>query len=181
MTRKVTVSLGVTVLAASALSGAMQCQADISSSGPGGFVTKSTVMVSATPAAAYQRFLQIGSWWNPEHTYTQDGRNLTLKAEPGGCLCESLKDGGFVEHLRVIFASPGRLLRLQGGLGPLQDLGATGALSVSFEAVDAQTRVTLPYAVTGYRADKGLAELAAPVDGVLTEQLQRYKKAADSP
>lgn len=180
MNQKTRIAATFAALAVACLAGAPQARAEIASSGAGGFVTKSSVMVAATPADAYERFLKVGSWWNLEHTYTQDGRNLSLKAEPGGCFCESLKEGGFVEHMRVVFASPGKLLRMQGGLGPLQDLGATGALSVTFEAVEAKTRVTFTYAVIGFLPGKGLGELAAPVDSVLADQLNHYKKAAES-
>lgn len=153
--------------------------ADVVSSGEVGMISQSSVSVKVAPAEAYQRFLNIGAWWNPVHSYTQEANRLTLKAEQGGCFCESLKDGGFVEHMRVIFASPGKMLRLQGGLGPLAEMGASGVMTVKFEAAGPETKVTLTYAISGYLPDKGLANIAAPVDNVVHEQLDRYKKFAD--
>lgn len=154
-------------------------RADVVSTDVGGLISRSSVTVKGSPGEAYQRFLNIGAWWNPVHTYSQDASRLSLKAEPGGCFCESLKDGGFVEHLRVVLVMPGKLLRLQGGLGPLQEMGASGVMTVKFEAAGAQTQVTLIYAVTGYLPDKGMANVAAPVDTVVHEQLERYKHFAD--
>jgi uncharacterized protein YndB with AHSA1/START domain len=167
-------------LAVAILSFPAPARAELASSGPSGFLTRSTVTVKGTPAAAYARFLDIGSWWNPAHSYSQDGKRMTLKAEPGGCFCESLKDGGFVEHLRVVFVAPGKLLRLQGGLGPLQPMGATGTLTIQFEAAGPDTKVTLSYAVTAFLPDNQPKEIGTAVDGVLLEQLQRYQKAADA-
>jgi hypothetical protein len=153
-------------------------QAEVVSSAAGGFIVRNTVTVKAAPQAAYQRFIDIRSWWNPAHTYTSDSRNLSLRAEPGGCYCETLNERGFVEHLRVVFVTPGKMIRLQGGLGPLQEMGAYGMMTLKFEAAAQSTQVTLNYAVTGYAPGKGLAEIAPIVDGVLLEQLQRYAKAA---
>ena len=32
---------------------------------------------------------QIGSWWNPEHTYSHDAKNLSIDPRPGGCSARS--------------------------------------------------------------------------------------------
>ncbi len=48
----------------------------------------------------------------------------------GGCFCELIPDGaGEIEHMRVIYTRPGVTLRLQGGLGPLQEVGVSPAFS----------------------------------------------------
>ena len=44
---------------------------------------------------------------------------MTLQLRPGGCLCETLDDGGGVEHMRVAFVQPGERIVLTGSLGPL--------------------------------------------------------------
>ena len=152
---------------------------EVVSSGAGGFVVRHVVSVKASPAAAYQRFVDIGSWWDPAHTYSQDGKNLSIKAEAGGCWCETLKDGGSVEHMRVVLAIPGKLLRFEGGLGPLQGMGASGAMTLQFEPADGQTRMTLSYTVAGYATGKDMLEIAPAVDGVLSAQLERFRSAAD--
>ena len=67
---------------------------------PNGFLVKFEVSVNAPAAKVYDALVgQIGSWWNPEHTYSDDAKNLSIDARPGGCFCEKLPNGGGVEHL----------------------------------------------------------------------------------
>jgi hypothetical protein len=73
---------------------------------------------------------------------------------------------------------PGKLLRLSGGLGPLQSLGVTGSLSWSFAAVAGGTKIEVSYSVGGFSPD-GFETLAPVVDGVLRDQLQRLAAFAD--
>jgi len=138
-----------------------------------GFTVKLEGDISTTPAYAWTRFLDIGSWWSSAHSFSGDARNMTIKAEPGGCWCETLPNGGFVEHMHVAAADPGKLLVLQGGMGPLVFMGATGALTVKFEPLDEGTHITVTFAVGGYDP-AGWSDLAKAVDGVLAEQLGTY-------
>src|SRR5690349_14228561 len=124
--------------------------------------------------------MQIGRWWNPAHTYSGDAANLALSAKPGGCLCETLPGGGFVKHMDVVYAAPGKALRLVGGLGPLQGMGAAGAMTFDFKAEGAITRVTVTYIVSGFAPGAGLAAIAPPVEGVLAEQLTRFKRFTET-
>ena len=40
---------------------------------PNGFLVQFEVSVNAPPAKVYEALVgQIGSWWNPEHTYSHD-------------------------------------------------------------------------------------------------------------
>lgn len=96
-----------------------------------GFVVKHEAVVALPPAQAYALALRVQEWRDPAHTYSGDAANLSLRAEPGGCWCEKLGEGAFVEHMRVVLAWPGRTLRLQGGFGPLQQMGAAGAALAS--------------------------------------------------
>jgi uncharacterized protein YndB with AHSA1/START domain len=144
----------------------------------GGFSIKHEVRVAADPARAYRAFVRIGDWWNGDHTYSGQSRNLSIDLRPGGCWCERLEKGGFVRHMRVESAIPTKLLRFSGGLGPLQEMGVSGAMSVAFEASgDGGTKVTLTYAVNG-RTSGDWAPLARAVDGVLAQQLSRFTEAA---
>ena len=79
--------------------------------------------------SVYRELGQGRRWWDPAHTWSGSARNLKLEPKAGGCFCEKLADGGSVQHGRVIFAQPGKLLRLEGALGPLQDMAVTGVLS----------------------------------------------------
>jgi len=79
-----------------------------------------------------------------------------------------------VRHLEVVLVIPEKTLRLTGGLGPLQGMGATGALTFTLRgASPSATTVIAEYSVVGYSHD-GLSSIAGAVDRVLGEQLQRF-------
>ena len=147
--------------------------AAVVASGPGGFVVREEVVYVGAPDAAWQRLVAPAQWWNPAHTYSGNAANLTLALEPGGCWCERLPAGGFVRHMEVAYAAPATALRLLGGLGPLQGMGATGALTFTLKADAGVTRVVAQYAVTGFAPD-GFGEIATQVDLVLADQLRRF-------
>jgi uncharacterized protein YndB with AHSA1/START domain len=149
-------------------------RAEVRSSSASGFEVQSVAIVKASPADTYSMLGRIGEWWSPSHSYSGKAANLSLALSAGGCFCERLDDGGAVEHMRVVQARPAKLLRLQGGLGPLQGEGVFGTLTWSLKAVPGGTEVTQNYIVGGYFRGGG-AQLAAPVGQVLEEQLGRLK------
>jgi hypothetical protein len=165
----------VLALAAPALA-----RAEVTASGPSGFVLRIETPIAAAPADVFRRFLQIGQWWSDEHTYSGKAANMTLQSIPGGCFCETLPGGGFVRHAAVEFSMPGKLLRLSGALGPLQEMGAYGLLGLRFQTDGTKTRLVTTYTVSGYQPGNGYGELAAGVNGVLTEQLLRLKRLAET-
>jgi hypothetical protein len=139
------------------------------------------VPITAAPADVYPKLFEIGRWWSDAHTYTGQASNMTLKNEPGGCFCEALP-GGFIRHAALEYSDKGKVVRLSGALGPLQELGAQGMLSFNFVAAGkAGTRLVVSYAVSGYLAnEKGLAALAGPVNDVLQEQVDRFKRYVET-
>lgn len=149
-----------------------------------GFAIEQGVDVAADPVAVYALLQQPGRWWNSDHSYSGDARNMTLEARVGGCFCEALpaKDGlpaGSVEHARVIYAAPARTLRLVGSLGPLQAEAVTGTLTFTLKPQGAGgTRIAMTYVVGGY-VRGGADTLASAVDMVLGQQLQGFKREAD--
>jgi hypothetical protein len=155
-------------------------RADVTGIGPSGFSLKIETTVAGPQADAFKRLTQIGRWWDPAHTYSGNGANLALSAKPGGCFCETLPGGGFVKHMDVVYAAPGKTLRLAGGLGPLQAMGATGTMSFDLTADGVNTRLTVTYFVSGFVAGQGFATLAPAVDGVLTEQVARFTRFAET-
>lgn len=156
------------------VSGLPPARADVVASGANGFAVRHELRVARSAAAAYARLLRVQDWWGSEHTYSGSAANLTLQARPGGCWCERLAAGGFVRHMDVVYAAPGKGLRLVGGLGPLQTMGASGTLSFTLTAESADvTRVTLSYVVTGFAAG-GFSEIAPAVDAVLGAAFARY-------
>jgi hypothetical protein len=163
-------------IAAAAPLAALPARAAVVSSGPGGFVIREEIRFAGSPAAAWRHLVDVASWWNPQHTYSGSSSNLSITLSPGGCFCEKLADGGFARHLEVVLAVPEKTLRLVGGLGPLQGIGATGALTFTLRSGSAgATAVVAEYAVTGY-SQAGLATLAVPVDEVLGEQMARFAR-----
>lgn len=154
-------------------------RAEVVDSAAGGFTVKQTIAVAAPAAKAWAALIDLRSWWDKSHTWSGDAANLSLEAVPNGCFCEKLPGGGGVRHMTVVYVEPNKLLRLTGGLGPLQDLAVAGAMT--FKLTEAQGKATLEmtYKVGGY-APTGLAGLAKPVDGVLGEQLARWKRKVET-
>jgi len=175
------VRLGTSVHAASLLVGVLllspAARADVLQSGPGGFAIQQRVVVALGPDKAWTRLGRVQDWWDPKHTYSGASRNLSLRLSPGGCFCEKLSPDGFAKHMEVVLARPREQLRLVGGLGPLQELGVSGALTFDLAPREGRTEVTLTYRVSGSSTD-GLDKLAAVVDQVLGEQLKRYAAPA---
>ena len=145
---------------------------------PSGFLVTHRIETRAEPAAVYAALGQPGKWWNADHTYSRNSANLTLRMSAGGCFCEAW-DGSSVEHGRVILALPGKRLRLEGALGPLQDMAVSAILDFRIEPHGAGSAVTMTYRVRG-SAEAALDKLADPVDAVMGDQLQRLGKYADA-
>lgn len=159
--------------------------AEVTSSSAGGFIVRIELPVAAAPADVYAKFFEIGKWWSDVHTYTGKASNLSLRNEPGGCFCEALAGGGFVGHGALVYSDKGKVARLDGALGPLQELGAHGLLAFNFGAADktnpaAGTKLVVTYTVSGFQPDKGFAPIAEPVNGVLKEQVERLKRFVET-
>lgn len=151
--------------------------AEVKSSSPAGFEVESKAVLAATPAEVYARLGRVGDWWNSEHTYSGKAANMSLELKAGGCFCEVIPEGGgTIEHARVVYAMPGAALRLQGGLGPLQQEAAAGTLTWTLKAVPGGTEVTQSYVVGGY-VRGGADKFSAIVDKVLAEQLDGLRKS----
>jgi hypothetical protein len=90
-----------------------------------------------------------------------------------------LEGGGSVRHLVVVYAEPGKTLRMAGALGPLQSMAVAGSLTWSLSKADNGTKAELTYTVGGY-SPGGLQSLAAPVDKVLLNQLTRLKNYVET-
>jgi hypothetical protein len=147
--------------------------AAVTSVGAAGFAIHIEADSAREPAALWARTTRPQEWWDSGHTFSGDAGNLSLELVPGGCWCEALPGGGFVRHMAVAYAAPGKVLRLTGGLGPLQGLGLGGALTFMMKpAASGHTLLVVDYYVSGY-VPKGFDELAKAVDEVLGEQVAR--------
>lgn len=152
-----------------------------------GFVSRNSVEVKATPGQVWETLVAPGRWWSDAHTYSGDAANMSIDARVGGCFCEKLPRGpvadtpaGGVEHMHVIYADAGKMLRLSGALGPLQSEAVNGTLTVTIQVSESgMTRILWEYAVGGYMRYKP-ADIAPVVDKVMAEQLGRLAANADA-
>jgi uncharacterized protein YndB with AHSA1/START domain len=154
-------------------------QADVQQAREGSFSTQSIILVNVRPSVAYGALIKPSSWWDPAHTWSGSAKNLSLDARAGGCFCEKLKDGGSVQHARVLFAQPGQLLRLEGALGPLQEMAVTGVLTFTVSPDGPGTRITMTYRVSGAMSMES-AKLAPLVDQVMNGQFERLRAFANT-
>ena len=152
----------------------LNLNAEVLSSGTNGFIIQIESQADAVPAVAYQQFINVGDWWNAEHTYYGKSENLSIDAKAGGCFCE-IEGNKQVLHMTISYVDPGSSsnspeIRMIGGLGPLQMMGVHGGMSWQFVSVgDDQTKIIHRYQVTGYM-EGGLDKLAPIVNQV--QQLQ---------
>ena len=164
---------------------AVPVRAEVVAQSDAGFVIKQSVEVSADPQAVWKALIAPAKWWSSEHTWSHDAANLYLDAQATGCFCEKLPKPadapadqriGSVEHMHVIFADPQRgLLRMSGGLGPLQGEALNGTLTIELKKTETGTRIEMEYVVGGYMRMKS-EEIAPAVDGVLGQQLAGLAK-----
>ena len=132
-----------------------------------------SILTEAEPFVIYRTMTShVDQWWSAEHSWSADAANLYMKIEIGGCFCERLPDNGRVEHLRIIYLSPGKEFRFDGALGPLQTMPVQGRMIWKIEAADNGSKVSFTYMVYGH-PEGGLAGIAPAVDAVIGEQLNR--------
>lgn len=171
---------GTVVSAAALWAGA--AQAEVTAKSDDGFAIALAVDTAADKDQAWRELLTPSHWWSPLHTWSGDAANLYIDGQATGCFCEKLprpKDApegqrmGSVEHLHVVYADPqAGLLRMTGGLGPLQAEPVRGILTVTLKPGAGGTQIELTYRVAGFVTMKG-TDMAPLVDKVLSEQLTR--------
>ena len=156
--------------------------AEVKSASETGFNIFHIATVDATPEEIWKRLLAPKDYWNKAHSWSGSSAGFYIDAQANGCFCElfqepdangKLKTVGSVEHMRVIFAQPGKVLRMQGALGPLQSEAVIGTLTVAIDPnkYGVGTKVSFSYVVGGYMRYK-VSEIAPAVDKVLGEQFK---------
>jgi hypothetical protein len=156
--------------------------AEVKATSDTGFNVVHISSVVATPEEVWRRLLAPKDYWNKAHSWSGSSAGFYIDAQANGCFCElfqekgtdgKLKTVGSVEHMRVIFSQPGKVLRMQGALGPLQSEAVIGTLTVAMEpSKDGKTtKVSFSYVVGGYMRYK-VPEIAPAVDKVLGEQFK---------
>ena len=165
------------LVAAALAAVASPLRAETSGVSAGGFTVTFAMVVEGEPDRVWQAFTQLPRWWSPQHTWSGQAGNLSLDAQAGGCWCERWGSGdaaASVQHGTVLMVMPGRVLRVQGGFGPLQELPVAGVLTFGTARRDGATRLRVTYRVAG-APELALDKLAGPVDEVLGQQVKRLK------
>src|SRR5437762_8669904 len=142
-------------------------------------VKESAILFAVLAAPLRGGVIESTAAWDPAHTFSHDAHNLSMDAKPGGCFCERLPDGGGVQHMSVVYASPGKLLRLTGAIGPLQEAALAGTMTWNLLQAGGGTTVELTYTAGGFRAG-GFRDIPTVVDGVLRGQLARLKALVET-
>ena len=165
-------------IATIALLTASPAAAEVVSATPNGFEVRETVTLVVPPEAAFASFSDVAAWWDPEHTYSGDSRNLSLDLRPGGCFCERFpKTGGGIEHMHVTYLEPGKRIVFTGALGPLLYEATSGVMNVEIKTQAGGSQLTLDYRAAGF-FNGGADKLAPQVDEVLAGQLKRFRTYA---
>jgi uncharacterized protein YndB with AHSA1/START domain len=157
--------------------------ADLTGVSAGHFESSHRAEVAATPAQVYEVLAQLPRWWNPQHSWSGDTRNMSLELSAGGCWCErwqtSAGEGASARHATVLQVLPGRALVLEASLGPLLSLPARGVLTLATASTGGKTTVRLSYRVSG-APELALDKLAPAVDDVLGQQFARLRAMIES-
>jgi hypothetical protein len=172
------------VLAVIALAEAAPASAEVTRATDLGFVSRNEVVVSASPKDVWLALISPAGWWQSEHTWSGDAKNLTLMPQAGGCFCETIPEvdepgrftlQGSVEHMRVVQAYPESALRMIGSLGPLQSEPVNGVLTIVISKVPKGTRIVFEYNVGGTMRYE-IPVISRAVDGVMAAQLAALAK-----
>ena len=154
--------------------------AEVIDSSASGFTVKHSVRIAAPPAEVYRRMTEdVAHWWNSSHTFSGKAQNMSLDPRAGGCFCEKLGNGGSVQHMVVVYADPGKVIRLQGGIGPMQALAVAGSMTWTFTPDGPGTKLEVTYGVGGY-SPHGLQGMSIAADRVLGEQVSRLKNLIET-
>jgi len=122
--------------------------AEVKDQAPNGFTLENSQWVPVDPGTAWKAFVHdVGKWWPADHSWWGDAW-----------------------HMTVTFVDPGKLMRMTGGLGPLQGMGLDGALEWRFVEEKGGTRITLWYRAGGYTPDD-LGKFVPVIDKVQGLQL----------
>jgi uncharacterized protein YndB with AHSA1/START domain len=164
---------GLAVLLLSAASAAPAFAA-VDSANADGFVVRHEVVVPVDRAHAFAEAIHPERWWNDAHTWSGSAANLSLDPRAGGCWCEKW-DKGEAEHGVVIRVLADENLRVRAAFGPLQEMALNGVFDITLADVEGGgTKIVATFRVNG-PASAQLDKLAAPVDGVIGEQVERLR------
>lgn len=160
------------------------------------FVSRHAVDVAAEPKDVWLALIAPGDWWNDSHTWSADASNMVLTPQAGGCFCETIPaedEGdtfgleGSVQHMVVIQAVPRKVLRMRGGLGPLQSEPVDGVMTITLQPIEgaedgeaAGTRIVWEYIVGGTMRYE-VPQISKAVDAVIAQQALGLADALGGP
>lgn len=158
------------------ISGSLWAEPKVSHVSEFGFIVENQVEIAKPADKVWQALVNdVDKWWPKDHTWWGTTSTLSIESVAGGCFCEKVDDKS-AEHMRIAFVDPHKLLRMAGGLGPLQGMGMHGALDWKFENTDKGTSITLTYRVSGIDPNgyENLAPIVAKVQGMQLQGLANY-------
>ncbi|MCP4045238.1 MAG: hypothetical protein GY732_04525 [Gammaproteobacteria bacterium] len=160
--------LMITILMTVMMSAAVQ--AEVLKSSAEGFIVQHIVNIESDTATVFETMTdKVGQWWSSDHSFSGSAGNMLIDDQ---CFCERW-GGNLVRHLNTVIWLDNSKVVMEGGLGPLKELGLTGTMIWALTASDdVTTTVNWKYHVYGY-SDTDLTTLATAVDGVLGEQMDR--------
>jgi len=153
-------------------------RAEVTDTSPSGFEVRRSVEIAAPAAKVWAAMVAPGRWWSSQHSWSGKAQNFTFDPRAGGCWCETLPGGGAL-HLTVTYVARGREIRMFGQQGPFQFTGAVNTLDWKLAEKDGRTTVTWTFEAGGY-VKGGIGQLAAPVDGVMGENIDRLKRYVET-
>ena len=138
-----------------------------------GITLEKEVVVAAPPLEAWNAFTgDVSAWW--DHTFSPAPAKLVIDRKPGGGFWEIFDaDGHGVKHAEILWAEPGKTLKMRGPLGfsgKAVDLMHT----FRFEPAEGGTRIHLTLNALGQLDDDGVAALDQVWDHFLVERFQAH-------
>ncbi|MEM7475247.1 MAG: hypothetical protein AAF483_09665, partial [Planctomycetota bacterium] len=128
-----------------------QVRAEVAASAADGFVLVIKKQTRLDADMCFEAFVQgFGRWWDASHSYSNNAKSMRVDVDKS-CILERLPGGGYVRHMEMVYYDPEKNnLRFTGGLGPLQEMGVSGAMSLKLTKVEGKgTEIELKYSVTG--------------------------------
>ncbi len=166
------------------------CMAKVNYADNAGFSITNVSESHAPIEVVYSHFIQhVDMWWPKDHTWWKG--SLRIDEQAGGCFCETT-DSASAAHMQISYVEPNKKVVMTGGLGPLQEMGLTGALTWEFTTIEAtgpsnddtnasttsKTKVTLTYNASGNihfggskASEEDAVNLVNIVDKVQAQQL----------
>ena len=147
--------------------------AEVTHSDEHGFTVSHSIVTDAEPFVIYRTMTShIDQWWSADHSWSGDAANLYMDVEPVDAFVSACRTTGGLNICASFIFLPGKELRFEGALGPLQTMAAQGRMIWKIEAAESGNKVTFTYKVFGH-PEGGLSGIAPAVDGVIGEQSER--------